>query len=82
MTTILFTIFLRDVTCFNRIQGILKLLEDTSNLKIIFSKTKPYGLQHKKDRIDPLGQMEWSKFKIKFKILGVKEPSTNNFRYA
>ena len=40
------TIFLRDITCLNKIQVILKLNEATSSLNINFSKTKPYGLQH------------------------------------
>ena len=38
------TIFLRDITCLNRIQVILKLYEDASNLRINFLKANPYGL--------------------------------------
>ena len=34
------TIFLRDVTCLDRIQGILKLYEDASNAKKNFSKSQ------------------------------------------
>ena len=35
------TIFLRDITCLDRVQVILKLYEDTSSSKINFSKVKP-----------------------------------------
>ena len=34
------TIFLRDITCPNRIQGILKLYEDASSSKINFWKSQ------------------------------------------
>ena len=40
------TIFLRDITCVNRIQVILKLYEDASSSKINVSKFKPYGSWH------------------------------------
>ena len=36
------TIFLRDITWYDRIQVILKLYEDTSNSKINFSKSQAY----------------------------------------
>ena len=35
------TIFLRSISCLDRIQVILKLCEDTSSSKINFSKVKP-----------------------------------------
>ena len=37
------TIFLRDITCLDRIQVILKLYEDASNSKINFSKSQNFG---------------------------------------
>ena len=42
------TIFLRDIICLNRILVILKLYQDASRSKIIFSKDKSYGLEHLK----------------------------------
>ena len=42
------TIFLRDIICLNRILVILKLYQDASRSKIIFSKAKSYGLEHLK----------------------------------
>ena len=42
------TIFLRDIICLNRILVILKLYQDPSRSKIIFSKDKSYGLEHLK----------------------------------
>ena len=52
------TIFLRDVTCVNRIQVILKLYEDASRLKINFSTARPYGLEHIK--IELINQDKWN----------------------
>ena len=63
------TIFLRDINCLNWIQVILELYEDGSISKLNFLKTKDYGLEHIKKRIDQPGQMQWSQFSIK--ILGV-----------
>ena len=40
------SIFLRDITCPNRIQVILKLYEYGSSSKINFSKANPCGLEH------------------------------------
>ena len=40
------TIFLRYITCFNRIQVILNLYEDAFTLKINFSKAQPYALEY------------------------------------
>ena len=37
------TIFLRDITCLDKLQGILKLYEDASNSKINFSKSQNFG---------------------------------------
>ena len=42
------TIFLRDITCLNRIQVILEFYEDASSLKINFLKANPYELEHVK----------------------------------
>ena len=54
------TIFLRDITCLNRIQVILKLYEDKSSSKMNFSKAKPYELEHiKKDLINQC-KIKWS----------------------
>ena len=52
------TIFLRDVTCCNRMQLILKLYEDASILKIKFSKTKLYELEHIK--IELINKDKWN----------------------
>ena len=48
------TIFLKDITCPNKIKVILKLYEDASTLKINFSKAKPHGPEHIK--IDMINQ--------------------------
>ena len=53
-------IFLRDITCLNRMQAILKLYHDVSNLKINFLKANPYELEHIKNRNDQPKQIEWS----------------------
>ena len=46
------TIFLRDITCLNRIQVILKLYEDASTSKINFSKSQALLAGAYKNRID------------------------------
>ena len=48
------TIFLRDITCLNRMQVILKLYDDVSSLNINFLKANPYELEHIKNRNDQL----------------------------
>ena len=48
------TIFLRDITCLNRMQVILKLYDDVSSLNINFLKANPYELKHIKNRNDQL----------------------------
>ena len=52
------TIFLKDITCLNRIQVILKQYEDASTSKINFLKIKPYRLEHTK--IELINQNKWN----------------------
>ena len=67
------TIFVRDITCLNRIQMILKLYENASTLKINFSKAKPHGLEHIK--IELINQDKWNGHNIPLKVKG---PPTND----
>ena len=60
-------IFLRDVTCLNRIQVILKLYEDTSSSKINFSKAKSCGLEHIK--IELINTEKWNSRDFPLKYL-------------
>ena len=46
------TIFLRDITCLDKIQIILKLYGDVSSSKIDFAKAKPYRLKHIKIKLN------------------------------
>ena len=64
----------------NRIQVILKLYENSSTLKINFSKSKLYRFEDIKIKIRQPGQMEWPPFAIK--ILGLDGPPTNDFFHA
>ena len=52
------TFFLRDITCLNRIQVILKLYESASSATINFSKANFYGLQHVK--IELINHDKWN----------------------
>ena len=65
------TFFLGDITCFSRIQVILRLYQDASTSMINFSKAKEHvslwaGAYER--TIHQPGQTEWSQFFIK--ILG------------
>ena len=59
--------FLRDITCLNRIQMILQLYEDSSSLKINFSKAKPYRLEHIK--IGLINQEKWNGHNFSMKYM-------------
>ena len=52
------TIFLRDITCLNRIQVILKLYEDASSSKINFSKCRTVWAGAYKNKTNQPGQVE------------------------
>ena len=60
------TILLRDITCLNRIQVILKLYEDGSSSKINFWKSQAWWSGAYRNRIDQTGQMKGSKFPLKY----------------
>ena len=61
-------IFLRDITCINRIQVIMKVYENESTSKITLKNQVLWAGAYK-NRIDQPGQIEWSQFFIE--ILGV-----------
>ena len=52
------TIFLINITCFYRIQGMLKLYEDAYSSKITFSKAKHFGLEY--INIEMIDQNKWN----------------------
>ena len=60
------TFFLKDITCLNRMQVILKLYEDASSRKMNFSKAKTYGLEYIK--IELINQDKWfgKNFSLKY----------------
>ena len=60
------TIFLRDITRFNRVQVILKLYKDASSLKINLSKAKPYGSEHIKIELINQDKQNGHNFPIKY----------------
>ena len=60
------TIFLRDITCLNRIQVILKLYEDAFCSKLFKSQTLWAGACE--NRIDQAGKIGWSQFSIKIPV--------------
>ena len=60
------TIFLRDITCLNRIQVILRLYEkDKLVQREFFQKAKPLWSGTYKNRIHQPGQLEQSQFSLK-----------------
>ena len=63
------SIFLRGITCLNRIQLILKLYEKASSSKINFSKSQSLWAGAYKMRTDKSEQMVWSQ--SSYKMLGV-----------
>ena len=63
------TIFLEDITCFNRIQNILKPYEEASSSKMNFSKSQALRARAYTNRTDKPGQMTWSQFSIKILVL-------------
>ena len=62
-------IYLRDITCINRIQVIMKLYENESTSKMNLTTKQVLWAGAYKNRIDQPGQIEWSQFFIE--ILGV-----------
>ena len=61
------TIFLRDITCLNRIQVILRLYEkDKLVQREFFQKAKPLWGGTYKNRIHQPGQLEQSQFSLKY----------------
>ena len=75
------TIFLvRDITCLNKIQVILKRYEYAPILKIKFSKANLYQLEHIQREL--INQDKWNGHIFSLKYLGVRGTSTNNFRHA
>ena len=54
------TIFLRDITCLNRIQKILKLYEEASNSKNNFSESQALRTGAYKNKTDKPGKIPWS----------------------
>ena len=63
------TIYLRDYTCLNRIQLILKLFGEASSSRINISKSQAVWVEVYKNRTDKPGQMALSNISIK--IFGV-----------
>ena len=61
------TIFLRDITCLNRIQAILRLYEkDKLVQREYFQKAKHLWAGTYKNRIHQPGQLEQSQFSLKY----------------
>ena len=57
------TIFLRDITCLNRIKVTLRLYEKDKLAQRFFQKAKPLGGGAYKNRIHQPGQLELSQFR-------------------